>query len=116
MADLSIKRGDTYPPLRAQLTERDPTSVDPRARRAISLSGATSVAFRAKSRDERRSFGGPCVVTDAPNGWVEWTLDPAFTQIYDFFYGEFEIVWTSGGSQTVPNDGYFEIEIVKDLG
>jgi hypothetical protein len=116
MADYQVKRGDTQPPLKATLTQRDITSDDPQARVPINLSSATAVAFRAKNRKETKSFGGACTVTDATNGKVQWPIDTAFTANVDSFLAEFEITWTGGAKQTVPNDGYFEVEVVKDLG
>lgn len=126
-----IKRGDTLPDLVASLTERDPASADQGARRPLDLSGVDQVKFFARTRDNKRSITGDCVIdnpdVDDPT-WVDhpelspysykvryaWTTDD--TEIATVYLGEFELTYVGGGVQTVPARGYFEIVVEEDKG
>jgi hypothetical protein len=114
--DYSIKRGDTAPPILAQLTSRDTSNPDPRVRVGIDLSAATGVKLLMRNFAETAQFGGPCDITDAGTGKVSWDIDPAFTILPDIYQAEFEITWNDGTVQTVPEDGYAVIEVEQDLG
>jgi hypothetical protein len=114
--DYSVKRGDTAPPIAAQLTMRDTAAPDARARVAIDLSAATAVRFLMKSFNGKRAFAGTCDITDAPLGQVSWVIDPDFTASPDIYQAEYEITWNDGTIQTVPDDGYAVVEVEQDLG
>lgn len=114
--DYSLKRGDTWPPIAAQLTSRDRSSSDARARVAIDLTDATAVKLLLRNIAETMSFGGNCEIVDAAHGDVQWAIDPAFSAVADLFSAEFEIHWSDGSIQTVPDSGYAVIEVEQDLG
>lgn len=116
MPDLTLKQNDTGRPVRAQLTQRDSSSPDPRAREAINLASAISVALNLKSRNEQRFYSGPCTITDAVNGWVQWfPIDADVVSVPEVYMAEFEITWPDG-PETIPNTGYYELEIEAELG
>lgn len=86
----------------------------------INLTTATSVKLKLREHD---TVGAPkinrtCSITDAANGvvtftWIAGDLDTVGT--YD---SEFEITWSDGGIETVPNgsgDDYLVVEVVDDL-
>lgn len=117
MADYSIKRGDLEPPLRVQLTERDPDSPDPRARRPKDLTGAQSARLKAKSRDHLTVIDGDAdIVVPESDGYVEYAWQVGDTARACVLKAEVEIVWSGGRPQTFPNDGTFDIEIEEDRG
>jgi hypothetical protein len=106
--DLTIKRNDTYPPLTAVLKQNGTT---------IDLTTATSVEIIMKSTtlEEPILVTGTCTISDAPSGSITYnwgTTDLAVSDVYDV---EFQIEWTGGGQQTIPNDDYNSIEVVDDL-
>lgn len=111
--------------MRACLTEPDPVSTtNPQGRRGISLTQATSVQMRMRARngtvktcpatpdaDQTSPPSGEAHKTG--RGWV--TVDPSlaagFTALKGLFDAEFLITWSGGGTQRVPNDGWFKVEI-----
>jgi len=101
MPTFYIKKGDTAPPLRAFLRQRDGTP--------ISLTTAT-VVFHM---DNGKVADGPVTILDADLGKVEYPWQAASTNTAGTFNGEFEI--TDGGKdQTVPSNGYIIIKILDD--
>ena len=107
-----IKNGDTAPAYVVDLQEDvDTTPV------AIDLTAATSVTIKMRPTG---TTGVPSLtavmdVTTAATGrctyeWQTGDTDDAGT--YDV---EFEILWTDGTIETVPNQGYLTIEITDDL-
>lgn len=100
----TIKQGDTLPPLVAILREADLTPID--------LSDATSVKLAIKGPV---TWKKDCSIVDAPEGKVSYSWVSGDTSTNGQYEAEFEITWP-GGIQTVPNDKYFQIVIVTELG
>lgn len=117
MADYTIKRGDLEPPLRVQLTERDPTSSDPRKRRPLDTTDAVSAKLKAISRDGSRSIDFAGTLEDPrTDGWFTYDWQVQDTQESTWFHAEVELMWPGGRPQTIPNDGTFVIEVEDDRG
>ena len=104
---ITMKQHDTYPPLRAYLQMR--TGVP------IRIEGAT---VRLILKDENGAIHLNAIVSidDFNEGAVSYRWLPANTAVAGEFRGEFEIKWQDGSTVTVPNDEYFILNIVKDLG
>lgn len=111
MADRTIKRGDTGPPLNATLSD---------ANGAINLTTATQVKilFASIDADPVDTFSGVCTIVDAALGKVRytWAIDGTDTNVAATYHVEFEITWGDGTKWTVPNDTYKSVEIKADLG
>jgi hypothetical protein len=111
LADRTIKRGDTGPPLNATLTD---------ANGAINLTTATQVKilFASIDADPVDTFSGICTIVDAALGKVRftWASDGSSTNIAATYNVEFEITWGDGTKWTVPNAAYNIVEIMPDLG
>jgi len=101
-----IKRHDTWPPLRATLIQADGA--------ALKLDGAT-VWLIARTA-EGQSLRKPVDIIDAQNGRVECRLSAVDTGMPARYRAEFEVTFSDGQKTTVPNDDYFSIVIVEDLG
>ena len=104
---ITIKQGDTYPPLRAYLQMV--------TGKAIRLNGAT-VKLIVRDPLSIPKINKPVDIIDADNGYVEYRWETADTNQYGEFRGEFEITQQDGSIVTVPNDGYFTINISDELG
>jgi hypothetical protein len=102
MSDFHIKRGDQGPPIEAIL--HDPAGA------AIDLSDAEAILFKMG-----RYVEGAVTVVEADAGSVQYLWDTDDTRRSGVFKAEFEIEWSDGRKQTVPNDGYLTVEITKDL-
>lgn len=109
MADITIKKDDTRPAIARYLTQTVDGAVSP-----VNLTTASAVKFIMK-KDSNLVTGVGSIVT-AASGAVAYlwaTGDTATANLYD---AEWEVKWNDGGYETFPNDGYFSIEIVADLG
>jgi hypothetical protein len=109
VADFSIKRGDTAPPLVAVLRSEGGTALD--------LSDVTSVAFKMRpATGVGSAVTGSAAVVDALAGKVAYSWRSGDTAVIDLYWAEFEIRWNSGEVQTVPSDEYIEVRVLADLG
>lgn len=61
-------------------------------------------------------FKSTCVITDAPNGRIEYRWAGTDTSVNGQFSYEFEILWPNAEVQTVPADSYLTLVVVDDLG
>jgi hypothetical protein len=110
MADFAIKQNDTHPPLEVVLSDLDGP---------IDLTTATSVwlMMRGQKRTGAVSVTGQAlVVPPATDGFVIYEWIPLDTAVADLYNAEFEIRWGDGSVQTVPNSGYFYVDVQDDLG
>lgn len=111
MADITIKRGDTRPVIQRYLTQ----TIDGVTTPVPSLGLASAVKLIMKLAP-MAAITGVASITNIPSAaaYYKWaTGDTASAGIYQ---AEWEIAWSDGGYETVPNDGYFSIEVVADLG
>jgi len=104
---IAIKQGDTYPPLQAYLQMRDGTP--------IRIEGAT-VKLILKNESDIVVLNKAVTIEDFDTSYVVYNWVAEDTATEGVFKGEFEITWMEGTILTVPNDGYFTINIVKQLG
>ena len=105
MADLTVKQHDTWPPVRATLSD---------ASGPIDLTGATQIKLILKGATV--TITGNCTVVSAPAGTVSYTWAAGDTAVAGDYQGEFEITWPGGKVETVPNDSYLAVTIKADLG
>jgi hypothetical protein len=109
MADITIKKDDTRPVIQRYLIQNIDSATSP-----IVLTNASAVRFIMKS-------GGAVVdgvgsIVTAASGAVAYKWATGDTATAAQYNAEWEIAWADGGYETVPNDGYFSIEVVDDLG
>lgn len=102
----NIKQGDTRPKYVAVLTSNG-TPID--------LTNATSIKFLMRVEGQAPKINAAAAFTDRPNGQVTYTWTGSDTDTVATYQGEFEITWSDGGVETVPNDGYLRIEIEDDI-
>jgi hypothetical protein len=109
MADSrSLKRGDTYPFLRATLTDANDD--------AINLTGATvRLILRTKGTTPTIVVDTDIDILDAPAGRVEYEWETADTASVNSFDGEFKITWGDGEVTYVPTEGFFTITVNPNL-
>lgn len=109
MADLTVKRNDTWPPVKTTLEEEIGG-----VKKAINLTGALKVTMWLKSPTGTVI---ECVmaVANASLGKVEYTWAAGDTKTSGEYKVEFEIEWSASHIQTVPNGSYNSILIVDDI-
>jgi hypothetical protein len=110
MADFTIKRNDRLPKLRATLQQMTPAT-------PIDYTTAASVKLLLKQLTTPTTIvTGTCASVVATSGIVEYAWGASDTLVSGTYNGEFEIDWGGGIKETVPNDSYFTVTIVDDLG
>lgn len=108
MADFTIKQNDTRPYLDAQLLNTDNTP--------INLTGCAVRLFMVSISGGQVKVDGVCAITDAINGKVRYYWQVGDTADYGDYKAEFEITFSDGSKQTIPNDGYLIISIIREIG
>lgn len=104
---ITIKQGDTYPPLRAYLHMANGSP--------IRLAGA-NVKLIVKDEKDNEKTNKSVNIVNEDKGYIEYKWETTDTSIPGEYRGEFEVTLQNGAIVTVPNDGYFVINIVKELG
>lgn len=110
MADITLKRHDTWPPVKATLKQ---TNEGTGNQEPIDLTGAVKVTFIMKTGSTL--VEGTCSIVNAKEGKVEYVFAAGDTAIAGSYEVEFEIEWSPTKIQTVPNGGYNSIVILADL-
>lgn len=109
MADVTMKKDDTRPKLTRSLTQ----TINGVAT-TLPLTTASAVKFIMKQN--AAVVSGAASISDPATGQVTYVWQTGDTATSGNYTAEWEIKWNDGGYETVPNDGYFSIEIVDDLG
>ena len=107
-----VKRGDSFPPLRAQLRDGRgrPIVIDPDAGDTVFW------LMRPAPGQLGPSYSEEVDVEDGPRGKVAvyWNPDTT-TSLAGLFRGEFEVRRGAGGTLTVPTEGYIHVEVLADV-
>jgi hypothetical protein len=107
MADFTLKQHDTWPPMVAVLSDSNAP---------IDLTGST-IKMLLKTPTGGTSFSRTCtIVAPATDGRVRYDWISADTAAVNSFNMEFEITFPGGAVATVPNIGYYTIDVLADLG
>ncbi len=113
----SIKQNDTRPPYVVALLNdyRGPSEA------ALPLTNADTIRFLMRLKGEPdgstpKVDGAMTVVGSPALGVVSYEWQAADTNAIGDYEVEVEITWNDGGIETVPNDGYFDLEVLDDLG
>jgi hypothetical protein len=112
MPDVTMKRDDTRPVLTRQLKQ----TVDGSATNMV-LTAASAVRFIMVHQDAPALLAtGIASIIGAASGWVQYTWASGQTATAGTYNAEWEIQWSDGGYETVPNDTYMTVEIIADIG
>ena len=104
---VTIKEGDTYPPLRAYLHQSDG--------KPIRVTGGV-VKLLMRDKDNVLTINKPVEIIDPEKGYVRYDWLTADTKTAGEYQAEFEITFQNGVKLSVPNDGYFTVNITKQIG
>lgn len=103
----AIKQNDTVPALEAQLIDADGKPIN------LDMCG---VRFHMRGSFGRKEINRVVNIIDAEQGQVQVDWQDGETDTTGIFNCEFEITFPDNSILTVPNDGYFLIKIIKELG
>lgn len=110
MADFYIKTSDTAPTIAATLKDSAGNAVDIEAATVHIVlqpfDGETSL-YAAASNDQ---------VDEDTTGYVSYEWEAEDLDTAGAFYGEWQVTFQDGSVETFPNDGYFTVAILEDLG
>lgn len=107
MSDFVIKQNDTRPNLDAQLLNANGAPID--------LTGCTVRFLMVSTSGGQVKIDALCAVTDAVNGKVRYYWQAGDTSNFGGYKAEFEITFPDGSKQTVPNDGYLIISVIREI-
>jgi hypothetical protein len=86
---------------------------------AVDLTDATAAVFNMRSQGGTalKVDRGSCEISETPaTGEVTYAWGTIDTNTVGTFDAEIEITWSDGKAETFPNNDYWEVEIVDDLG
>lgn len=106
---LKLKRGDLFPTLDATLTDRDGTPFP------IPLGATVALRMRDAAGGAMVIDNAPVTIIDAAAGKVSYAWVSGDTNTAGTYFGEFVVVFSGGGTQTFPGDGYVEILISPEV-
>ena len=103
---LTVKREDDYPTLEATLTDADGEVID------LSDPGISTIEVHADHVETGTAvINATATVVDAPAGKVEYPLNKTETAREGRHYLEFVIQYTDGRTRTVPQSGYYYLDV-----
>lgn len=106
-----MKQNDTRPAMFRSLSQ----TIDG-ASSVLSLAAASRVDLYFRPQNSAYVIAGTCAIASAVGGVVRHDWIAGETATTGVFNAEFQITWNDGGIETVPNDGYFSVEFVDDIG
>lgn len=108
MQTFVLKQNDTSPAIQAILKNPDGS--------VINLDGADVCFNMRSSRGEQIINRALVTVLDATNGLVRYEWIAADTAVSGNYQAEFEITFSNGQVESVPNSESLSIKIIPDLG
>lgn len=107
---LSVKVGDSFPPLRATLRDSSGEPID------LSDPGISAVEIHADHKESgTATINSTPTIVDAPAGEVEYTLNQTETVLEGRHLIEFVIKYTDGRQRTVPQSGYYYLDVDESV-
>lgn len=110
--DVVLKQHDTRPTQVWNLTQTVGGTTTP-----VNLTTASSVLVLLKDQASATTGGGTATITNAAAGTISYTPNATTdTATVRKWNAEIQVTWSDGGIETFPNDSYFTIRIIGDLG
>lgn len=108
----TLKQHDTRPRVALTIWETNQTTG---VLQVVNLTLASSAKLCAKDAAGVIAFSSVLAITNPIAGLVTYTPVAFDTAAVDTFQLEIEVTWSDGGVETYPNNGYFEMVVMKDL-
>lgn len=107
-----IKRNDTLPALQICLIDKSCLG----GKESYNLSGVTGVTFTMTNNcGEYKIFGKTAQVVSYSAGTIQYNWDVNDTNEGGDFKGEFQLLYSDGNKLSIPQNGYIDIMIPKDV-
>ncbi len=106
-----IKQGDLDPPLTMRLEEVDDDGV----RRPIPLPGTSVRLVASRMIGGPHKIDAPATILDEANGLVQYAFAGTDTDTKGRYFAQWKITGAGGRERSVPQEGFFEIEVTDAL-
>jgi len=103
----AIKQGDRKPYLRAALKDANNNAID--------LTGCSVALVMRKGFDQPAKVNGACEIVNPTGGIVEYQWADGDTSVSGDYMAEFHITYSDGTKLSVPNSGYFVVQVLRTL-
>lgn len=110
--DFVIKRNDTLPALKLQLSKKDCLG----GAQPFPLSGVTGSTFTMISdHGNAKVYNKQANILSQSGGTLQYEWDPEDTDESGIFRGEFQLKYSDGRVLSIPRTTPLRIEIIKDI-
>jgi len=107
-----IKRNDTLPALQLCLIDRGCLG----GKESYNLDGVTGATFTmASDCGDYKIFGKAAQIVSYSGGTIQYNWDAEDTNEGGKFRGEFQLLYSDGNKLSVPQSGFIDIMIPKDV-
>ena len=107
-----IKRNDTLPSLEVSIIDRSCLG----SKFPFNLSGVTACTFTMTTDcGDMKIMAKSAQIFSYSGGTIIYNWDPEDTDEEGIFYGEFQLLFSSGARMSIPQIGNISIEIGKDV-
>lgn len=105
----SLKRGDTVPPLQAQLIGVDGKPVP------LAVGDAVKFVMKPLLAGSPGAISRTATVVDLPTGVVEYQWVDGDTDFEGVYGAEFRVTFLDGTVESFPNNEYIDVRVLPDL-
>lgn len=110
--DFIIKKNNTLPSLQLTLIDRGCLG----GKEPYNLDGVSGVTFTmTNSCGDYKIFSKPAVILSASGGTIQYNWSPVDTNEHGKFLGEFQLMYSDGNKMSIPQNGFLQIEIPKNI-
>lgn len=110
--DFIIKRNDTLPVLRLCIFDKSNLTTQI----SFDLTGATACTFSMTDRyGNYKVAGASASIISSSGGTIQYDWSSADTNEAGRYRGEFQLHYNNGKKLTIPQQGFINIEVTKDI-
>lgn len=107
-----IKRNDTLPALQLTLIDRGCLG----GKEPYNLNDVTGATFTMINNcGDYKIFSKQAQIVSYSGGTIQYNWEPVDTNEPGKFKGEFKLLYADGNKMSIPQNGYIQIEIPKDV-
>lgn len=114
MADFTIKKGATDPPIQARLKEKDATTVTLTGA-AVKFSMRDKITQVVKVNRAAATIVSATPPVDPKDPNVEYSWASGYTDTKGNYEGEWEVTFSNEKVQIYPDQGYNDIQVSDDV-
>lgn len=110
--DFIIKKNNTLPSLQLTLVDRGCLG----GKEPYNLDGVSGVTFTMTNNcGDYKVFSKPASILSVSGGTIQYNWSPSDTNEHGKFLGEFQLMYSDGNIMSIPQNGFLQIEISKNI-